>query len=215
MFPRLALRIGIAVATVALAAGVAPPRPAAAQTAVQTAPPAATPTPPADTATPAAPEGATTQPGDPFGLDTTLTAKTIVYVKGTGTWDSALATITKSFKTVESYVAKEGLKTDGLPMTIFTATDDSGFEYEAAIPLSEPPKNIPHGIALGKSPEGRALEFVHRGSYEALDNTYEAITNYLDEKRLDAKDLFIEEYVTDPVSADADKLVVNVFVMIK
>ena len=60
-----------------------------------------------------------------------------------------------------------------------------------------------------------ALKFVHRGSYDAMDSTYEAITNYLDDKRLEAKDLFIEEYTTDPVKVDPDKLVVNVFVPIK
>ena len=88
-------------------------------------------------------------------------------------------------------------------MTIFTATDDTGFEYQAAIPIAEAPKNPPHGdIAMGQSPEGQALKFVHRGSYDDLDNTYEAITNYLDDKRLEAKDMFIEEYVTDPVGAD-------------
>ena len=63
--------------------------------------------------------------------------------------------------------------------------------------------------------EGQALKFVHRGSYEDLDNTYEAITNYLDDKRMEAKDMFIEEYVTDPVTADSKKLVVNVYVLIK
>ncbi len=68
---------------------------------------------------------------------------------------------------------------------------------------------------LGQSPEGPALKFVHRGSYDDLDNTYEAITNYLDDKRLEAKDMFIEEYVTDPLTADAGKLVVNVYVLIK
>jgi effector-binding domain-containing protein len=48
-----------------------------------------------------------------------------------------------------------------------------------------------------------------------LDNTYEAITNYLDERKLEAKDMFIEQYVTDPLTTDADHLVVNVFVLIK
>ena len=45
--------------------------------------------------------------------------------------------------------------------------------------------------------------------------TYEAITNYLDDKQLEAKDLFIEEYVTDPVTTPEDKLVVNIYVPIK
>ena len=42
-----------------------------------------------------------------------------------------------------------------------------------------------------------------------MDTTYEAITNYLDEKQLEAKDLFIEEYVTDPLTTPEDKLVVE------
>ena len=98
-------------------------------------------------------------------------------------------------------------------MTIFTATDDTGFQFQAAIPVAEPPKTPPKGeIAVGTSPEGHALKFVHRGSYDGLDNTYEAITNFLDEQKLEAKDMFIEQYLTDPLTANEDHLVVNVFV---
>jgi effector-binding domain-containing protein len=103
-----------------------------------------------------------------------------------------------------------------MPITVFTSTDDTGFSFEAALPLAEPPKNPPRGeIAVGTSPQGHALKFVHRGSYDGLDNTYEAITNFLDEKRLEAKDMFIEQYVTDPLTTNEENLVVNVFVMIK
>ena len=48
-----------------------------------------------------------------------------------------------------------------------------------------------------------------------MDNTYEAITNYLDDKKLEARDTFIEEYVTDPLKVEEDKLVINVFVPLK
>ena len=64
-------------------------------------------------------------------------------------------------------------------------------------------------IGAGNSPEGHALKFVHRGSYDGLDNTYEAITNYLDEKRLESKDMFIEEYVTDPLTTSDEHLIVK------
>ena len=101
-------------------------------------------------------------------------------------------------------------------MTIYTQTDDTGFQFHAAVPIAEAPKNPPKGdIAVGQAPSGKALKFVHRGSYDAMDSTYEAITNYLDDKQLEAKDLFIEEYVTDPVKTDPDNLVVNVFVPVK
>jgi effector-binding domain-containing protein len=182
---------------------LAAPQPSWAQT-----PPATAAASPADkSASPAA---------EPFAEDTTLTAKTIVYVKGNGVWDSAFDTISASFKKLKAYIDKEGLKTDGPPMTIFTQTDDTGFQFQAAVPIIEPPKSPPHGdIAIGQSPEGHALKFIHHGSYDELDNTYEAITNYLDEKRLEAKDLFIEQYETDPVTADGKKLVVDVLVLLK
>jgi effector-binding domain-containing protein len=156
------------------------------------------------------------QPGDPFGEDTTLAGKPMVYIKGTGTWDKAFETISASIKKIKAYVDKEGLKADGLPITVFTSTDDTGFEFQAGIPVTEAPKgNGRDDIAIGRSPDGHALKFVHRGSYDDLDNTYEAITNYLDDKKLEAKDMFIEEYVTDPSTADANKLVVNIYVLIK
>jgi effector-binding domain-containing protein len=230
MFLRFARCAGIAAAFIGIAIALALPQLSRAQTAppapAQTSPAAPSqPSPPAAATkpeakptaqTPIAPEGIETKPSDPFGEDVTLTAKSIVYVKGSGTWDKAFATISGSLKKVEAYAARAGLKADGLPMTIFLATDDHGFDYEAAIPLAAPPKDPPHGeIAAGESPDGRALKFVHRGSYESLDDTYEAITNYLDDKKLDSKNILIEQYVTDPATADEKNLVVNVFVLIK
>jgi effector-binding domain-containing protein len=198
------LRTVIAGAT--LATFIAPATPSFAQT----------PSPPANTPTQIGPQATPSQAGDVFGEDAALTAKTIVYVKGTGTWDKAFEIIKSSLKKINGYLDEEGIKPDGMPMTIFTATDDTGFDYEAAVPIAAPPKEPPHGdLAIGRSPEGQALKFVHRGSYDDLDNTYEAITNYLDDKRLEAKDIFIEEYVTDPATTDAKKLVVNVYVLIK
>ena len=101
-------------------------------------------------------------------------------------------------------------------MTIYTQADDTGFQFQAAVPIAEAPKDPPKGdIAVGQSPAGKALKFVHRGSYDSMDNTYEAITNYLDEKRLEAADVFIEEYETDPVTTPEDKFVVTVYVPLK
>jgi len=166
--------------------------------------------------TPPAPPAANPATAEPFAEDTTLTAKTIIYVKGNGVWDSAFETISGAFKKLKTYVDKEGLKADGPQMTIFTATDDTGFSYQAAVPIAEAPKSPPRGdISVGKAPEGRALKFVHHGSYDELDNTYEAITNYLDEKRLEAQDMFIEQYETDPVTSDGKKLTVDVLVLLK
>jgi effector-binding domain-containing protein len=155
-------------------------------------------------------------PADVFGEEVMLTEKTIVYFAGSGLWDSAFETITGAFKTVYAALGKLGIKPDGAPMTIYTATDDTGFQFWAAAPVAQAPNMPPGGeIKVGKSPTGKALKFVYRGSYDKMDEIYEAITNYLDDKRLDARDLFVEQYLKDPLTTPEDDLVIEVFVPLK
>jgi effector-binding domain-containing protein len=156
------------------------------------------------------------QPGDAFGEEVTLPERTIVYLKGRSKWDAAFDTLVDAFKSLNEYLDKQGIKPTGAAMTIYTETDDSGFSFKAAMPIAAIPADPPKGdIAVGQTPSGKALKFVHRGSYDAMDSTYEAITNYLDDKHLEAKELFIEEYATDLVKSDVENLVVNVFVPLK
>jgi effector-binding domain-containing protein len=172
---------------------------------------------PASAQTPSpAPAPPTISANDPFGEEVTLEEKTIVYFSGSGLWDSAFETIVGGFKAVYGALEKQGVKASGAPMTIYTATDDTGFQFQAAVPVAQAPTIAPGGeVAVGKSPTGKALKFIHRGSYDAMDTTYEAITNYLDEKRLEAKDLFIEQYLKDPMTTPEDDLVIEVFVPLK
>ncbi|WP_240543138.1 GyrI-like domain-containing protein, partial [Bradyrhizobium canariense] len=166
--------------------------------------------PPAAAATPAP-----VQTADPFGQETTLEPKKVVMVKGTANWDSAFDTLIDAFKALNTLLDKQGIKHAGNSMIVYTSTDDTGFTFLAEIPVDQDPKNLPKDMSVGKSPEGKALKFVHRGSYDNMDNTYEAITNHLDDKKLEAKDTFIEEYLTDPLKTAEDKLVINVFVPLK
>jgi effector-binding domain-containing protein len=227
LIPMAALSIGIA-PTLAQS----PPVPAATAPATPVPVPTATPTPSATPsaapatptpppaaeqtpATPPAPAPAPVQTADPFGEEITLTPKTIVIIKGTANWDSAFDTLTDSLKTLSAFLDKQGIRPAGNSMIVYTSTDDTGFTFQAEIPVDQEPKNLTKAMSIGKSPEGKALKFVHRGSYDNMDNTYEAITNHLDDKKLEAKDTFIEEYITDPLKTAEDKLVINVYVPLK
>jgi effector-binding domain-containing protein len=185
----------------------APATPAPATPAPATPPPAAE--------APATPAPAPVQTADPFGDEITLTPKTAVVLKGSANWDSAFETLIDSFKKIAGLLDKQGIKASGNSMIVYTSTDDNGFTYLAEIPVDQEPKNLPKDISIGKTPDGKALKFVHRGSYDNMDNTYEAITNHLDDKKLEAKDTFIEEYITDPLKTAEDKLVINVYVPLK
>ena len=165
---------------------------------------------------PAAAQPAPVTPADPFGAEVTFESKTFIYMKGTATWETAFETLVEAFKTITSFMEKQKIAASDKPLAIYTQTDETGFQYQVGIPIAEAPKNPPRGdLAVAKTPGGKMLQFVHRGSYDAMDTTYEAITNYLDEKRLESEDMFIEQYVTDPLKTPADKLVVNVYVPLK
>jgi effector-binding domain-containing protein len=228
LIPVAAISLGIASAlaqsppaasTPATPAPAASATPAPNATPAPEASPAVTPmTPPAAAQAPAAAPPAVPAPvqtADPFGEEITLTPKTVVIVKGTANWDSAFDTLTDSFKALSTLLDRQGIKPAGNSMIVYTSTDDTGFTFLAEVPVDQDPKNLAKSMSMGKSPDGKALKFVHRGSYDNMDNTYEAITNYLDDKKLEAKDTFIEEYITDPLKTAEDKLVINVYVPLK
>jgi effector-binding domain-containing protein len=204
-------------ATASPAASASPaPATTAAPAASATPAPGTSPTPLASpSAAPSTPPAATVQTADPFGEPFTLEPKKVVVMKGTANWDAAFDTLIDSFKALTALLDKQGIKASGNSMIVYTSTDDTGFTFLAEIPVEQDPKNLGKDMSIGKSPEGKALKFVHRGSYDNMDNTYEAITNHLDDKKLEAKDTFIEEYITDPLKTAEDKLVINVYVPLK
>ncbi|OPF93136.1 GyrI-like domain-containing protein [Rhodopseudomonas palustris] len=203
-------------ATSATPAAPAPATPPAASEAPAATPVPTTPPAPSATQTPAAPSApAPVQTADPFGEESTLEPKTVVILKGKANWDNAFDSLMDAFKSLTALLDKQGIAPNGNPMIVYTSTDDAGFTFQAQIPVPQEPKNLGKSMSIGKSPDGKALKFVHRGSYDNMDNTYEAITNFLDDKKLEAKDTFIEEYMTDPLKTAEDKLVINVYVPMK
>ena len=213
LIPAAAISLSMAGALAQAPPAAAPP---AASTPATPAPAPATPPTKAETPAPTPPPVvAPVQTADPFGEEIVLMPKTAVIVKGTANWDSAFDTLMDSFKALSALLDKQGIKPAGNGMIVYTSTDDTGFTFQAEVPVDQEPKNLAKTMSMGKSPDGKVLKFVHRGSYDNMDNTYEAITNYLDDKKLEAKDTFIEEYITDPLKTAEDKLVINVYVPLK
>ena len=167
---------------------------------------------------PPAPKAATPAPNkDTSGVDVTLTPRTIIYMKGTGSWDNALETLQDAFKSVYAFLDKRGIARTGPPMTIYTEFDDTNFTFQAAVPIAEQPKDPPKGdMAVGQTPGGKALRFAYKGSFHQMEDTiYNAIPEYLDEKQLEPSGTFIEEYQTDPVTTPEDQFDISIFVLLK
>ena len=199
------------------AAPAAPAQPAApAGPAPQAQSPApATPAPPA---VPSPPSEADKPSGDASSAKAlTLEARPVALVKGTSTWDDGYKTITDSFQKINDALAKGGIKPAGRPLAVFTETTDTGFSFQGMVPIEkvDGKPSLPADVTLGELPAGKVLKFQHRGAYDEIDSTYEAITAYLDEKGFEAKNLFIEEYLNDVKGSDDTSLAVDIYVYIK
>ena len=147
-----------------------------------------------------------------------VAARPALVLKGQAKWDEAAKTLTASLEKVTAAATKAGLAPNGRPLTVFTDTDDNGFHYEAMLPIAKAPEGkvkLADGVEVGASPAGKALKFEHRGSYDEIDATYEAITAYLDEKGLDTNNVFIEEYLTNLTDAEDANVDVDIYVFVK
>jgi len=147
----------------------------------------------------------------------TVEARPAAVIKGQGKWEDAAKTISEALAKLNDAVRASGLAVNGRPIAVFTKTDDTGFSFEAMAPLSAAPEGKPklaEGVSIGASPAGKALKFQHRGAYDEIEATYEAIAAYLDEKGLDTKDLIVEEYLTDFKGDDAT-VDVDIYVFLK
>jgi effector-binding domain-containing protein len=196
------------------------PAPAASAPAI--APPATAPTAPANPTNPpaaAAPNAPSPDADDSSsGQLLAMDARPAAYVEGKANWSEGFAALTAAFAQIKGEVAKAGLATAAHPIAVFTATDDNGFSYRAMIPIDKAPEGktaLSDSVKLGQTPAGKAMKFEHRGSYEDIDSTYEAITAYLDEKGLEADNLFVEEYLNEVKTPDDPNLQVDIYVLLK
>jgi effector-binding domain-containing protein len=201
-----------AAALLAAFAALAAPIPVNAEDAAQ--PPAAQPPAAPESAKPAETAPAQREAGTGEIVD--LQARPFAYAEGKAERDEIFAAIAGSLKTVKAEMDKAGVKPSGRPIAVFVESGESGFRYHAGYPLETSPAgktSLSDEVKLDQTPAGKAMRFQHQGAYADIDATYDAITAYLDEKGIDAKDDFIEEYLNDVKDVDDPALQVNIFVM--
>ncbi len=195
---------------------------AVAQTPPVTAPPVSTPpvsTSPAPTLPAPAPAPETAAPGDAQSVKVVeIPARPALVLEGQSSWEDGYTNISNAFQRLRAELGRMGVKTTARPVAVFNSTDDAGFRFQAMLPLSDQPAVAPQVSAefkMGQTPAGKVVKFEHRGSYDEIDSTYEAITAWLDDKNLEARDFFAEEYLTDTRGPDDTELQVDVYVYVK
>ena len=147
-----------------------------------------------------------------------LAARPALTLRGEAPLDDAQKAIAEALGKLNAAAGKVGVKPSGKPIAVFSETSDKAIRFEAMLPLETAPEGkgkLEGGVEAGLTPAGKALKFEHRGPYEDIESTYEAITAFLDEKGLDTKDRFIEEYVSDLADSEDEEGEVDIYIFVK
>lgn len=147
-----------------------------------------------------------------------LPAKPALILTAKSKWEDGYKTIGKLVAALKKEATRLQLKPAGQPLVIYLENTDNDFRFDVLLPIAAKisgPVKLADGIRIGSNPGGTALKFEHRGPYSKIEDTYEAITAYLDEKSLIAREFFIEEFLSDLAGPADGKHVVNIYVFLR
>ena len=106
-----------------------------------------------------------------------------------------------AYAEVTRFMAGQKIKQAGAPITINTKWDDSGYAFEAGIPVDRAPaRAIPESsrVQVKQTWSGKALKVVHKGAYREMPGTYEGLFAYAAANGYEQAGSPWDEYVTDP-----------------
>jgi len=127
----------------------------------------------------------------------------------------------EGFEALEAYRREHDLAVTGPPRAIYKSYDESGTTFTLALPVGPVDAEPAAGgdVRVAELPAGPALRFTHRGPYEGLMGTYEAIRKWLEDQGMLESEAdwakympMWEVYATDPTSSPADELVTYIYV---
>jgi effector-binding domain-containing protein/uncharacterized protein YndB with AHSA1/START domain len=144
---------------------------------------------------------------------------TVAYVAATcGKDDAEIArALGESYAQVGLFMKSRKLSQAAAPITINRKFDDSGYEFDAAIPLDRTPeKEIPtdSAVQVKQTYGGKALKVVHKGPYRDMKETYAKLTAYMAASGIEAAGPPWDEYVSDPGTTAESELLTNIFIPI-
>ena len=103
----------------------------------------------------------------------------------------------RAFGTVMAAARKQGASPAGPPFALYRGMPSETVDVEAGFPIAG---NFTEadGVASGTLPETDALEALHVGPYDTLENTYNAILGQMEAEGLTPSDTMWEYYLSDP-----------------
>ena len=147
----------------------------------------------------------------------------IAYVDGVTSLDPAAISkaLGAAYSQIGQFMQSHALRQNGAPLAINRFYDESGWGFQAAIPVEGVNDATgaaapgPGVVRIGRTYAGRALKGIHVGDHSTLPDAYRALEDYMVTKGLDSNGPSWEQYISDPVNTPSDKLQTDVYMPVK
>jgi effector-binding domain-containing protein/carbon monoxide dehydrogenase subunit G len=145
---------------------------------------------------------------------------TVAYVEAQSSKDikEIGATIGASYAKIGAFMKAQGLKQAGAPITINKRYDDTGYAFDAAIPVDKAPaKEVPAGspVKVKSTYSGKALKVVMKGPYASMPKVYDQLHALMAARAYEPAGRPWDEYVSDPGTTPEVDVVTNIYQPVK
>jgi len=143
-------------------------------------------------------------------------AMDILYVEGQSSQaaDDVTLALADAFSEVSRFIVDNGVEMAGQPMAITRAWDESGYRFDAAIPVAKLPAATTGNVRAGRSPAGRAVRYTHRGPYANMLRAYDELASYMAAHGLSEGPVSWEHYVSDPGETPEEDLLTHIYFLL-
>jgi effector-binding domain-containing protein len=140
----------------------------------------------------------------------------ILYVSDTSSQaqEDIVPALAAAFGEISAFLAAHQLQRAGQPMAITRAWDETGFSFDAAIPVEGDLPPLSGRLETGLSPGGRAVRIVHHGPYENILESYEKLAAFMAVRGLREGPLSWEHYLSDPAQTPPGELLTHIYIQL-
>jgi effector-binding domain-containing protein len=128
------------------------------------------------------------------------------------------AAIGKAYGEVGAFMKAQRLNQAGAPVTIDTGTSDTGYLFDAAIPVDRMPITpVPPDsrVQLKQTYGGKVLKVALRGPYSQIPATYDRIVAYIAAHGIETNGKPWDEYANDPTTVKEPEVLTNIYFPIR
>ena len=145
---------------------------------------------------------------------------TVAYVSASSAkTDTAIAAaIARAYGEVGAFMKAQNLNQAGAPITIDTGSSNTGYLFDAAIPVDRlPAKPVAQDsrVQLKQTYGGKVLKVALRGSYSQIPATYDKIVAYIAAHGIETNGNPWDEFANDPTTVKASEVLTNIYFPIK